>query len=137
MNLTNIIAAVIRSGMYEQLPDVIAAHVVSKLTDAGYSIVPTSEANEPKRIRDGIHQLVEESCFGLYGDYGPVVIEGSAVAELLDAAAAEGTPMTENRMRSNHDVYRVTPEGGYSDTPCFCPASQNHPVGREGGVDRG
>jgi hypothetical protein len=64
--------------------------VVSKLTDAGYSIIDQASADELQRIRDGVHQLIEESCFGLYGDYGPVVIEGNAVAELLDAAAAEG-----------------------------------------------
>lgn len=40
-NPTHIIAEAVRDGLYEHDAETIAAYVVSELTDAGYSIVPT------------------------------------------------------------------------------------------------
>lgn len=58
-NPTHIIAdALNERELSESMPDELAAHVVSKLTDAGYSIVPTADAIEVATITKELAYLI-------------------------------------------------------------------------------
>lgn len=52
-NPTHIIAEAVRDGLYEHDAETIAAHVVSELTDAGYSIVPSGRFTASVDIETG------------------------------------------------------------------------------------